>query len=290
MIESESREGVELPAPTSNPLYLALGCTLLFAGLVTHIFVSATGLVLFMLGAIGWWREVLPRNHEVRAPLQSESERARPIIARDIGVEHFVQGNDLRHRVRLPVEVRPMHSGVKAGLAGGVAMAAIAGSYGLLAHQSVWLPINLLAGSLLPAVDHAEFSQLLAFSGRAFAVAAFMHLTLSTLVGLMYAAMLPMLPGRPLLWGGVVAPLAWTAIAWPALGILDPALAEHVSWPWFIASQIGFGLTAGYVISQVEPIATLQAMPLVERVGLEGPGLSEPREAAPDLHDAEGQS
>jgi hypothetical protein len=151
-------------------------------------------------------------------------------------------------------------------------MSVIACLYGIVAHQSVWLPVNLLAGVVLPGVAHADFATLLEFDQTAFLIASLLHLTLSPLVGLVYSAVLPMLPGRPLLWGGIVAPLSWTALSWPAFGILDPALAEHVSWPWFIASQVGFGLTAGWVISKVEPMATLQALPLAARLGLESPG------------------
>jgi len=265
--------GIELPAPTSAPLYLALGLALLFAGLVTHALVSVVGAVAAVAGAVGWWREVLPQERHELVALQPEPERARPVEPRPAAVEHLVAGRG-RHRVRLPVEVRPLSAGLRGGLAGAVAMAAVACSYGLVVHRSVWLPINLLAGSVLPGVEHAEFSRLLEFDGTALALAALMHLTLSPLVGLVYAALLPMLPGRPLVWGGIVAPLAWTAVAWPALGMLDPALAEHVSWPWFIASQVAFGLATGFVISRVEPIETLQMLPLVQRAGVESPGVS----------------
>ena len=109
-------------------------------------------------------------------------------------------------------------------------------------------------------------------------VFALMHVTISLLMGLVYAALLPMLPGRPLVWGGIVAPLAWTGVTWSALGLLNPALDQHVSWPWFIASQIAFGLAAGYVVARVEPIRTLQSLSLAERAGIEGAGVSSPRQ------------
>jgi hypothetical protein len=261
-----------MPAPTSAPLYFALGLALLFAGLVTHFLISIVGLVAALAGAIGWWREVLPHEHEERLPLQSEAERARPVESRPHAVEHLVVGEG-QHRVRLPVEVRPLSAGIQGGLAGAVAMAAVACTYGVVAHGSPWLPINLLAGAVLSGVEQQSFEQLLSFDGTSFAVATAMHLILSPLVGLLYAALLPMLPGRPLLWGGVVAPVAWTALAWPAIGILAPALAVHVSWPWFVASQIAFGLAAGVVIARVEPIATLQSQPFLERAGIESPGV-----------------
>src|SRR5262249_32600330 len=46
---------LEMPAPTAWPMILALGVTLLFAGLVTHLSVTAVGLVLMVAAAIGWW-------------------------------------------------------------------------------------------------------------------------------------------------------------------------------------------------------------------------------------------
>jgi len=109
-------------------------------------------------------------------------------------------------------------------------------------------------------------------------VAVFAHLSISSMMGLVYAALLPMFPGRPLIWGGIVAPLSWTGVTWSAMGLLNPALAEHVSWPWFIASQIAFGLVAGAVVTRVEPIRTLQSLSLAERAGVEGAGVSTPRE------------
>jgi hypothetical protein len=142
----------------------------------------------------------------------------------------------------------------------------------------VWFPINLLAGSMLPSIEHETVQQLARFNLTALVLASLVHLTLSLLMGLVYAALLPMLPDRPLLWGGIVAPLAWTGVTWSALGLLDPALEQHVSWSWFIASQVGFGLATGYVISRVEPIQTLQSLSLAQRAGVEGAGVSAPRE------------
>jgi hypothetical protein len=268
---------IEIPAPTNYPLYCALGLALAFAGLVTHELVSWIGGVAVVVGAVGWWRDVLPREKEVHAAIQTASERAKPILPRPEAVEHLVAGEGT-HRVRLPLEVQPLSAGLRGGLAGAVAMAVVACGYGLIAHGSVWFPINLLAGGLLPAMEHETIAQLARFNGTAFGLAAVLHLMLSLLMGLVYAALLPILPGRPLIWGGIVAPLAWTSVTWSALGVLDPALANHVSWPWFIASQIAFGLASGYVVAKVEPIRTLQSLSLIQRAGLEGAGASPPRE------------
>ena len=52
-----------MPASTASPLVLAVGVTLLLAGLVTSPTVSVVGAALFVAGVVGWFREVLPHEH-----------------------------------------------------------------------------------------------------------------------------------------------------------------------------------------------------------------------------------
>lgn len=274
----DTQQSIDLPAPTNHPVYFALGLALVFAGLVTNALVSIVGGVLTVLGAIGWWRDVLPHEKERPAALQAPAEARAPITLRPRSVEHLVAGQRT-HRLRLPIEVRPVSAGLLGGLAGGVAMAVAGCAYGLVAHGSLWLPINLLAGTLLPGLDRASMEQLVRFDGSAFVIALFVHGALSLLTGVIYASVLPMLPGRPLFWGGIVAPLSWTGLAGASMKLINPALAQHVSWPWFIASQVAFGLVAGAVIGRAQPVRTLQSLSLAERAGLEAAGVSEPREA-----------
>ncbi len=268
MTEPHDDRGIELPSPTASPLYFALGLSLLLAGLVTHELVSMVGAAFFVLGAVGWWRQVLPQESEQWVPLQSEAERARPVSPRRAAVDHLTAGED-RHRMRLPVEVRPISAGLPGAAAGAVAMAVVACTYGLVVEGSLWLPINLLAGIVLPSVDQASPEQLRSFHGLAFGLACGAHVLLSVSVGLVYATTLPMLPSRPLLWGGIAAPLLWTGVAWSVMGLVNPALEQYVSWPWFVASQIAFGLAAGWAILRVAPVATSQSLSLAERAGIE---------------------
>lgn len=253
-------DGIELPRPTAWPLIFALGLSLLFAGLVTDAVVSVVGLALFAFGAAGWWREVLPVERRERVGLQGPAERPPPVRARAAGVEHRRVRAD-RHRLRLPVEMQPYSAGLLGGAAGAVAMALVAMAYGLVAQRSAWYPINLLASAVLPWLDAADLARLRAFDATALGVATLMHGGLSLLVGLVYAALLPALPGRTLLWGGVVAPLAWTPVVWVSLGVVAPALGEHVEWGWFIASQAAFGLTTGWVVMRAEPVPIPQRVP-----------------------------
>jgi len=97
-------EVIELPAGTASPMVLALGITLIAAGLVTHGSVTAVGLVVALAGAVGWWRQVLPVAREERVPLRPLAERAARIAPSTLAVGRLPLGEG-RHRMRVPVEV-----------------------------------------------------------------------------------------------------------------------------------------------------------------------------------------
>ncbi len=263
------RDHLEVPAPTAAPLVAAFGLTLLAAGLVTHLSVSVVGLLLALAGAVGWWREVLPTPHEEVVPLPPIEEREAALVP-PAAVRLPTPGEE-GHRVRLPVVVQPYSAGAIGGMVGAVAMAAVACGYGLLAQGSVWYPINLLAAAALPGLAEASTEQLRAFDGRALLVATLTHGAISVPVGLLYAAILPMLPRRHMLWGGLVAPLLWTGVVSALLGIVNPVLHARIDWSWFIASQLAFGLVVGWVVSRAPPVETMQTWPLLARAGLRRP-------------------
>ena len=173
--------------------------------------------------------------------------------------------------MRLPDEMHPYASGLRGGAVGAVAMALVAMAYGGLFQGSIWFPVNLLA-SLLVTPETMSESALRSFDATHFGIGLFIHASLSLLVGLIYAALLPMLPGRVMLWGGLVAPCLWSAVAWTSLEVLSPEMAHHVQWGWFVASQIAFGLAAGLVIERAEQIETLQTWSLAARAGIEAGG------------------
>jgi hypothetical protein len=84
-----------------------------------------------------------------------------------------------------------------------------------------------------------------------------------------------------MLWGGLVAPLLWTGFLWALMGVINPTLSARVDWKWFIASQIAFGLAAGFVVAKAQPIATMQTWPLLARAGVEVAGAQPERERKP---------
>jgi hypothetical protein len=261
-------ERIELPAPTHWPLLAAFGVAFGFAGLVTHPIVTIVGVVCFVISGVGWWREVLPVQHEVEVPWVAPELRARPVEVARAQVEHLALGEG-KHRMRLPTHVFPLASGLEGGLVGGIVMAAIAELYGLVAQGSLWYPVNLLAAAGLPSLATAPLEELVRFDAWGLGIGVLLHLSLSLLMGLLYAVLLPMLPRHPVFFGGVIAPLLWTGLVWAGLGVINPALAARIDWIWFVVSQVGFGLAAGFIVARRDKIPTLQSAPVAVRAAIE---------------------
>lgn len=265
------REGapgtVELPAPTAWPIVLAFGVTLLFAGLLTSASVSVLGVILIVSGYVGWFRDVLPHEKHESVPV---TDRVAPVATSRPEVMRVEWMSHQLHRARLPLEIYPISAGVKGGLAGGAAMAVLAVIYGIVSKNGMWYPINLLAAGFFPAKETVE--QIAAFHLTSLIIASVIHLTTSLLVGVLYGAMLPMFPRRPILLGGAIAPILWTGLLHSILEVLNPVLSQRIDWLWFGISQMGFGIVAGIVVLKQERIPTWQHLPLAVRAGMEAPG------------------
>jgi hypothetical protein len=262
---------VNLPAPTAWPIVLAFGVTLLFAGLLTSASVSILGAILVVTGCVGWFRDVLPHEKEETVEVREEA----PVVSTPRReVERLPIAPDLP-RPLLPLETYPVSAGIKGGLAGSVAMAVLACLYGLLKQGSIWYPINLLASTAYAQSLQFGTTSLNAFHLTSFSLAVVIHLITSLLVGLLYGAMLPMFPRRPILLGGVIAPILWTGLIHSILGLINPLLDARIDWPWFIASQFAFGIAAGLVVTRQERLRTRQFEPFLMRAGIEAPGLKQ---------------
>ena len=258
---------VPLPAPTLWPGLLAIGLGLLAAGLIGSSKLSWAGAVIAFAACIGWFRQVFPHDHVVQVPVSPGPVAIAPSRRK---VAHIAAAAGRPHRARLPLEIYPVSAGIKGGLAGSVAMAALAMLYGLLSHGSIWYPVNLLGG-IVYAPTQVSTAQLTAFHIELLLVAIVLHLTFSVLFGILYGALLPMLTRHPILVGGVFAPLVWSGVLYTVLGNLNPLLSQRINWPWFLIAQIAFGLAAGLVVRWQERIPTWQ-YPLAVRAGVEAPG------------------
>jgi hypothetical protein len=267
-------EKIEVPAATAWPIVLAFGLTLVFAGFVTAVSVTILGAILAVAGAAGWFRQVLPVESHEWAPVTQEEiviEPSREVVQRITAFQTIP-------RAWLPLEIYPISAGVKGGLAGGVVMALFSALFGIVSGNGIWYAMDLLVAGLFPAVGTQTAAQIGTFNLQQFLVAVPLHVVMSLLVGLLYGAMLPMLPRRPIVLGGFIAPLLWSGLIYGILEFVNPVMNQHIDWAWFVASQIAFGIVAGLVVAFQERIPTRQQAPLTVRMGIDAPGLRQERQ------------
>ena len=263
--EHHDIEVVHLPSPTAWPMVLALGITLICAGMVTNIVVGILGLLLVIMSAVGWFMQVLPEEQHETIPVDLQEVQ---IISSRTLMDRLPTGPE--HRKILPVETFHMVTGIKGGLAGGLAMTIPAALFSVLRYHSVWYAMNLLAAGGFVSWANASNAFLSEFHLYGLLAAIMIHGLTSLLVGLLYGAMLPMYPRNPIFTAGITIPLLFTGIIHSALGIVSPILNERIDWFWFVISQVAFGLVCGYVVNRHTRIRTAQfrALPFAVRAGI----------------------
>ncbi|WP_089842109.1 hypothetical protein [Granulicella pectinivorans] len=257
---------VQLPSPTAWPMVLALGISLICAGMVTNIVVGLLGLLLTLMSSVGWFLQVLPREQHESIPVDVEEVR---IVSSRTLMERLPTSPE--HRKILPIETFHIVTGLKGGIAGGIAMTIPAALFSVLRYHSVWYAANLLAAGGFVSWAGASDAFLSEFHLNGLLAAMMIHGLTSMLVGLLYGSILPMYPRHPIVTAGITVPLLFTGIIYSALGIVSPILNARIDWFWFVASQIAFGLVCGYVVNRHTRIRTPQfrALPFSVRAGVE---------------------
>jgi hypothetical protein len=256
---------VILPAPTPWPMVLALGLSLLIAGMVTHWVISLLGLLLTLRSMFGWFLDIFPHELHVAVPVQTGVMEISS--TRTTREQLPVSAN---HRKLLPIETFSITSGIKGGIVGGIAMIVPAALFGLLKYHSIWYAVNLLAAGGFVSWGGESTAFLAQFHLEGLLAATGIHAFTSVLIGLLYGAMLPMFPRKPILTAGFIAPLLWTGILYSALGIISPVLNARINWLWFVVSQIAFGLVCGFIVNLQVKVRTPQfrSLPFAVRAGI----------------------
>jgi hypothetical protein len=270
---------VRLPAPTAWPFLMSLGVTLVFAAFVTNAWIGYLGGVLAIVSAIGWFRQVLPHEAHEEVPVSEEIISFVPMLEKVARIRV-----DETHRAQLPLQTFPVSSGIKGGIAGGIAMVIPAEIYGVLRYHSIWYVVNLLGGAGVGIWTNPTPEELRHFHLAAFLTANIIQGATTLLVGLLYGALLPVWPRRPILLGGIVAPIVWTGLLHSVIGIVNPYFADHIDWWSFAASQVLFGLVAGFTVTRLGNLKRLAQIPLSMRLGVESPGLHSPHDHDGDHH------
>jgi len=259
---------IQLPRPTAWPLVLALGISLIMAGMVTNIAVGILGLLLTIAGSVGWFFQVLPHEAHIAVPVSGEEILS--VSGRTIQGREQTRPKSEMPRSILPVETFQITTGIRGGIAGGIAMIAPAALFSLLKYHSLWYAMNLLAAGGFVSWAGASDAFLSQFHLQGLLAGLLIHGLTSLLVGLLYGAMLPMFPRYPIVTAGFMVPLLFTGILHSALGVVSPILNQRIDWFWFIISQIAFGLVCGYVVNLQARVRTPQfrALPFAVRAGV----------------------
>jgi hypothetical protein len=256
---------VILPAPTPWPMVLALGLSLMITGMVTHWVMSLLGLLLTLRSMFGWFFDIFPHELHVAVPVQTGVMEISS--TRTTREQLPVSAN---HRKLLPIETFSITAGIKGGIVGGIAMIVPAALFGLLKYHSIWYAVNLLAAGGFVSWGGESTAFLAQFHLEGLLAATGIHAFTSVLIGLLYGAMLPMFPRKPILTAGFVAPLLWTGLLYSAMGIISPVLNARINWLWFVISQIAFGLVCGFIVNLQVKVRTPQfrSLPFAVRAGI----------------------
>jgi hypothetical protein len=213
-------------------------------------------------GVGGWIAQLVGGRGHWHEPLVEPALRRGPVAARP-GTVALLRPGMAGHRFQLPEKVHPISAGLKGGIVGGLVMPIPALTYGVLSGHGIWFPINLLAGMVVPAISGETEVELQRFSLGALVVATVIHAAFSLTFGLLFGVVsptLPQLPGAQLVAGGVLMPLLWSGLCHGFMGIINPALQQFVRWPWFVASQVVYGLAMSIVVLRSEKV---EAAPVV---------------------------
>ena len=247
-------------------MVLALGISLICAGMVTNIVIGLLGLLLTLMGSVGWFLQVLPVEQHESFPVDVRQVQ---IVSSRTLMERLPTGAE--HRKILPVETFHIVTGIRGGIAGGIAMTIPAALFSLLRYHSIWYAANLLAAGGFVSWAGASNAFLSQFHLYGLIAAIMIHGLTSLLVGLLYGALLPMYPRNPIFTAGVTVPLLFTGIIHSALWIVSPILNDRIDWFWFVISQIAFGLVCGFVVNRHTRIRTPQfrALPFAVRAGIQ---------------------
>ena len=258
--------GVTCLVPTAWPMVLALGVALIVSryGYECGSQPSWPGIGALLVSA--GFVQVLPAEaHEI-------------VEATEVPIEIASLRKSLErlpvsplHRKIIPVETFQFTTGLKGGIAGGIAMIVPATLFSVLKFHSLWYAMNLMAaGGFVELGQRKATHSSPSFICRALLAALGIHTVASLLVGLLYGAMLPMFPRWPILTAGFIAPLLWTGLLAHSSTSSVPSSMQRIDWYWFVPSQFAFGLVCGFVVNLHAKVRTPQfrALPFAVRAGL----------------------
>lgn len=159
----------------------------------------------------------------------------------------------------VPAYVYPYTAGIIGGFLGGIAMTVPAVLYGVLSGDGVWYPVNLVAATVLRHMQAMSAQEIARFDLTALVVGLAIHLTLSTALGLVFAMLLPTLPGRPVVWAVLIGPSLWFTATLAILPQINPLMSQLLDWPSFGIANIVYGLVMGIWVGRSPKVSANRA-------------------------------
>jgi hypothetical protein len=153
-----------------------------------------------------------------------------------------------------PTHAYPYTAGLVGGALGGAAMAIPAAAFGLLSGYGIWYPINLVAATVMRGMQNMSRQQLSVFNPAALVVGLIIHLVVASTIGLLFALLLPTLPGRAVVWAVIVGPVLWFAATLIVLPQINPVMSQLLDWPSFAAANLAYGLFMGYWVAETPKV------------------------------------
>lgn len=161
------------------------------------------------------------------------------------------EGNSIR---RVPALVYPYSAGIYGGLLGGMAMIPVALGYGVLSGHGIWYPVNLIAATLVRSWQQSSPAQMAEFSLLGLLLGLAIHLVMSAGLGLLFAVLLPTLPGHPMYWAFLVGPILWIGAVYAGLPLLNPVMARFIDLPSFAVANILYSIVLGAWVARTPKI------------------------------------
>src|SRR5512136_2915584 len=79
-------------------------------------------------------------------------------------------------------------------------------------------------------------------------------MALSIALGLIFALLLPTLPGSPLFWAIIIGPLLWGLASVLILPLLNPVMAQDVDHLSFFVAHVVYSLVLGWWIARTPKV------------------------------------
>ncbi len=171
--------------------------------------------------------------------------------------------DELNKELRIPAYVYPYTAGIVGGLLGGIGMALVGLFYGLISGHGPWYPVNLVAAAVIPGMGTMTVQGLQQFSALALFVGLVIHLLVAAGVGLLFALLLPTLPGRADVWAILIGPILWFSSTLILLPSINPQMSRLLDWPSFAIANIVYGMVMGTWVTHTPRVHAESTHPLI---------------------------